>query len=209
MHRACLIDALGTTVRLPHPWERLPESSVAGIDPKRVRAAFEIEMSFYGEHAQEATDATSLADLRGRCAELLSGELGRDVDVPTMMSAIAFEAYEDARPALAGLRDIGLRIVCVSNWDYALGEVLERVGLDSCFDAVVTSAATGVRKPDPAIFATALELAGCTAAEAIHVGDGDADVDGAVAAGIDVLRIDRDGGGDITSLAEIVQHLRR
>jgi HAD superfamily hydrolase (TIGR01549 family) len=209
MHRACLIDALGTTVRLPPPWERLPAYAVAGIDPERVRSAFEIEMSFYGEHAQEAIDADSLAGLRARCAELLSAELGREIDAPTMMEAIAFEAYEDARPALAGMRELGLKIVCVSNWDYALSEVLERVGLARCFDAVVTSAAAGARKPEPAIFATALELAGCAPGEAIHVGDGDVDVDGATAAGIDVLRIDRDGGGDIASLAEIVQHLRR
>ena len=209
MHRACLIDALGTTVRLAPPWERLPPLAVAGMDPERVRAAFEAEMNFYGDHAQEATDADSLADLRERCAELLSTELDREIAVPTMMAAIVFEAYEDARPALTGLRELGLKIVCVSNWDYALGEVLERVGLASCFDAVITSAAAGARKPDPAIFAAALELAGCTAGEAIHIGDGDVDVEGATAAGIDVLRIDRDGGGDIASLAEIVQHLRR
>ncbi len=47
------------------------------------------------------------------------------------------------------------------------------------------------------------------AAEALHVGDSDDDVDGARAAGIDVLRIDRAGGGDIASLAEIEEHLRR
>lgn len=209
MHRACLIDALGTTVRLPPPWERVPASAVAGLDPASVRRAFEAEMGFYGEHAQEATGPNSLADLRARCAELLSTGLGREIDVPTMMESIAFEAYEDARPALGEVRDLGLTVVCVSNWDYALGEVLERVGLAGCFDGVVTSAGAGARKPDPAIFEAALALVGCTAADAVHVGDSDADVDGATAAGIEVLRIDRDGGGDITSLAEIVQHLRR
>ena len=209
MHRACLIDALGTTVRLPPPWERVAASVVAGIEPTRVRRAFEVEMRFYGEHAHEATDPYSLADLRARCAELLSDGLGREIDVQVMMESIAFEAYDDARPALGELRELGLRVVCVSNWDYALGEVLERVGLAGCFDGVVTSAGVGARKPSPEIFETALGLAGCTAAETIHVGDSDVDVEGATAAGIEVLRIDRDGGGDIASLAEIVQHLRR
>lgn len=209
MHRACLIDALGTTVHLPPPWERVPAAAVAGIDPARVRRSFEVEMAFYADHAHEAIDADSLARLRERCAELLSAELGRDVDVTTLMAAIAFEAFDDARPALDELRGLGLRTVCVSNWDCALGEVLERVGLASSFDGVVASATAGARKPDPRIFEVALRLAGCDAAEAIHVGDGDVDVEGATAAGIDVLRIDRDGGGDIASLAEIVQHLRR
>ncbi len=209
MHRACLIDALGTTVRLPPPWERVPPAAIAGLEPARVRRAFEAEMRFYGEHAQEATDAESLADLRARCAKLLSTKLGREIEVTTMMESIAFEAYEDARPALGEVQALGLSVVCVSNWDFALGDVLERVGLADCFDGVVTSAGAGARKPDPAIFEAALALADCTVAEAIHIGDSDADVDGAAAAGIEALRIDRDGGGDIASLAEIVQHLRR
>lgn len=196
-------------MRLPPPWERVPAAAIDGIEPARVRRAFEAEMRFYAEHADEATGDEALADLRERCAALLSSRLGRPIDVPTMMEAIAFEAYRDARPALAALRALGLRIVCVSNWDHALGEVLERIGLAPCFDAVLTSAAAGARKPDPAIFEAALALAGCGAGEAIHVGDGEADVEGARAAGIDVLRIDREGGGDIASLTEIVQHLRR
>jgi putative hydrolase of the HAD superfamily len=69
---------------------------------------------------------------------------------------------------------------------------------------VVTSAGSGVRKPDPAIFAAALELAGCGADEAVHVGDTVAeDIAGAEAAGIRALLLDRSGGGDIASLTEI------
>jgi putative hydrolase of the HAD superfamily len=98
-----------------------------------------------------------------------------------------------------------MRIVCVSNWDFELGAVLERIGLAPALDGVVTSAAVGARKPDPAIFAAALAVAGCEAAAAIHVGDSDEDVEGARAAGIDVLRIDRDGGADVSSLAEMVE----
>jgi len=208
--RACLIDALGTTVRLPAPWERVDQAVVSGIDPETVRAAFAEEMRFYAAHAQEATDASALAALRGRCAEIISTGLGREIGVEAMMAAIQFEAYEDATPALTELRRRGLRVVCVSNWDYALPEVLERIGLAEAFDGVVTSAATGSRKPDPAIFEAALEHADCRAAEALHVGDSDDDVAGAGASGIAVLRIDRDGHGegDIASLGEIVQHLR-
>lgn len=207
-HRACLLDALGTTLRLLPPWERIDPALVEGVSAQDVRAAFRAEMSYYGDHAHEASDAARLAELRERCARLLSAAIGRTISSDALMAAIAFEPYEDAAPALAELRGLGLRLVCVSNWDCALEQVLERVGLAGRFDGVVASALAGARKPDPAIFAAALELAGCTAAEALHVGDGAVDVEGARAAGIEVLRIDREGGGDIASLAEIAPRLR-
>jgi putative hydrolase of the HAD superfamily len=97
-----------------------------------------------------------------------------------------------------------MRLVCVSNWDVSLPDVLKECGLADALDGVVTSADSGFRKPDPAIFGVALELAGCGADEAVHVGDTVAeDVAGAGAAGIRALHLDRSGGGDISSLSEI------
>ena len=114
----------------------------------------------------------------------------------------------DAHPALAELRRLGLRLVCLSNWDCSLPDVLARCGLAGFLDGVVTSAVVGARKPDPAIFAAALEVAGCEPSQALHVGDTPAeDVEGARAAGIAALLIARDGGGDIESLAAIRHHL--
>jgi putative hydrolase of the HAD superfamily len=97
----------------------------------------------------------------------------------------------------------------VSNWDCSLSDVLARTGLGELLDGVVTSAEAGARKPDPGIFTVALGLAGCEAAQALHVGDTpDEDVAGARAAGVPVLFLDRGGGGDISSLAEIEGRLR-
>jgi putative hydrolase of the HAD superfamily len=124
------------------------------------------------------------------------------------MNAIRFHAFGDAAPALAELRAAGMRLVCVSNWDVSLPDVLARCGLAGALDDVVTSAAVGAPKPDPRIFQVALEVAGCTAGETVHVGDTpEEDVDGARAAGIRALLIDRSGGGDIESLAAIRHHL--
>jgi putative hydrolase of the HAD superfamily len=205
--RAVFLDALGTIVELEPPWMHLAHE--LGIEPDgRLVAAVRTEMDYYAAHAHEGTDAAALADLRARCAALLSRELGREVGVEQMMGSIRFRAYRDAPPALAALRERGLALICVSNWDISLPEVLERCGLGGAVDGVVTSAGTGVRKPDPAIFGPALELAGCTAAEALHVGDRpQEDLAGAEAAGIRALLIDRDGGGGIASLAEIEDHL--
>ena len=89
-------------------------------------------MSYYRDHSHEGRDPDSLAELRARCAAVLSGALGREVPVETMMSAIRFRAFPDAAPALAELRGLGLKLVCVSNWDASLPEVLERCGLGGC-----------------------------------------------------------------------------
>jgi putative hydrolase of the HAD superfamily len=206
--KAVFLDALGTLVELEPPWRRLA-CALPGADSDRVEGAMRKEMAYYREHAHEGTDPEALADLRRRCAELLSSELGEEVEVETMMSAIRFHPAADARPALARLSELGLTLVCVSNWDVSLADVLERAGLGGLLDGVISSAAAGARKPDPAIFRAALELAGCAPGEALHVGDTpEEDVAGAQAAGVPALLINRAGNGDIASLAEIEEHLR-
>ena len=201
--RCVLLDALGTLVRLEPPWDHLD-----GEPSEPLERAFRAEMSYNREHSDEGRDPDSLAALRRRCAAILSAELGREVAVEEMMAAIRFRAFGDAAPTLAELRALAVRLVCVSNWDYSLPDVLARVGLADELDGVVTSAAVGARKPDPRLFEAALEVAGCAADEALHVGDTPTeDVEGAKAAGIRALLIDRDGGGDIESLRAIRHHL--
>jgi putative hydrolase of the HAD superfamily len=205
MTRAVFLDALGTLVELEPPWISLREHVPAEVSDERLVAALRAEMDYYREHAHEGRDEASLAELRERCAAIVSGKLDLEISVDELVEVIRFTAYPDAAPALGALRDRGLRLIVVSNWDYALPRVLERCGIERMLDGVVTSAEAGARKPDPAIFTAALELAGCEAGEALHVGDtAEEDVAGATAAGIRPLLIDRDGGdGDISSLEEI------
>lgn len=209
MTRAVFLDALGTLVELEPPWLSLRERIPAGVDDERLEAALRAEMAYYRDHAHEGRDEASLADLRARCAAIVSERLGVEVTADELAEAIRFDAYPDAAPALRALREGGQRLVAVSNWDCSLPRVLDRVGLGEFLDGVVTSAAAGARKPDPAIFEAALELAGCGPDQALHVGDTrEEDVEGARAAGIRALLIDRnDGGGDISSLREISEHL--
>jgi HAD superfamily hydrolase (TIGR01509 family) len=206
--KAVFLDALGTLVELEPPWLGLREALGDGIPQERLVRAVRAEMAYYREHSHEGRDPPSLADLRERSAAVLSRELGREVDVATLVEAIRFDPFPDALPGLGVLRARGLRLVCVSNWDCSLERVLERCGLLEHLDGAVSSAQAGARKPDPAIFAPALALAGCRADEAVHVGDSpEEDLAAAEAAGIRALLIDREGGGDIASLEQIGERL--
>jgi 2-haloalkanoic acid dehalogenase type II len=209
MVRAVFLDALGTLVELEPPWLSLRDRVPAEVSDDRLEEALGAEMAYYREHAQEGRDEDSLAELRRRCAAIVTDRLGLEVTADELVAAIRFDAYPDAVPALRELRERVLRLVAVSNWDCSLPQVLARCGLGDLLDGVVTSAAAGARKPDPAIFEQALELAECEPDEALHVGDtAEEDVEGARAAGIRALLIDRDGnGGDISSLKEIREHL--
>ena len=200
--RAVLLDALGTLVELERPWPHLvAELGARGvaIDEADARRAMLAEMAYYREHHDDASDRAGLADLRRRCAEVVRAELGAPLAVEdveaAMLAAIRFRPYPEVPGVLAALRERGSALVVVSNWDVSLHDVLAQTGLRALVDAVVTSAELGVAKPDPAIFAHALELAGgVPPQDALHAGDDlAADVDGARAAGIVPVFVARDG----------------
>lgn len=107
--------------------------------------------------------------------------------------ATFFTAYPDAAPALAELKQLGLRIAMVSNWDYTLPRVVEMLGLAESFEFVLASLVEGVEKPDPRLFQVALNRFGLPPEEVLHVGDLEIDDrDGAISAGMGWTLIDRD-----------------
>jgi len=199
--RAALLDALGTLVELERPWPHLvAELRVRGVSVSEddARRAMLAEMAYYRQNHDDARDRAGLADLRRRCAGIVAAELGVALPVPdvedAMLAAIRFRPYPEVPGVLRALRERGVRLVVVSNWDVSLHDVLERTRLRALLDGVVTSAEFGAAKPDPAIFAQALELAGAGAGDAVHAGDDlEADVEGARAAGIEPVYVARDG----------------
>ena len=104
-----------------------------------------------------------------------------------------------AAEALRWCKARGLRVVLVSNtlWrgDADALEDWRQLGLADVIDGAVTSHTVGRRKPHPEMFRRALELAGCTPAEAFMVGDRlRADVWGAQQVGLRaVWRIPKSG----------------
>lgn len=164
------------------------------VSEEEAQEAIGAEIGYYLAHHMEAGTRAGLEALRDRCAAVLSDALGRRVDRATMLAALRFQPFDDVAPALEALRARGLTLVVVSNWDVSLPEWLAEAGLLELVDGTVSSASIGAAKPDPAVFAAALETAGVSAGEALHVGDSyESDVLGARAAGIDVVLIDRSG----------------
>jgi len=128
---------------------------------------------------------------------------------------------------LQQVRDLGLKMGLLSNArnDWAVREIMERLGLTRYFDAILTSAGLGVRKPRPEPFREILKMLGIAPAEAVMVGNSmEADVAGAVPLGIkticvkfgdsvDELKIDLDVTVDpdvtVSAVSDVVPAIRQ
>jgi putative hydrolase of the HAD superfamily len=93
--------------------------------------------------------------------------------------------------ALDTLRAQGYRLGVVSNADGRMPDLLDQVGLADRFEFVIDSHVVGVTKPDPRIFAMAVERLDLPAAACMYVGDLYAvDVVGARRAGLRAVLLD-------------------
>jgi FMN hydrolase / 5-amino-6-(5-phospho-D-ribitylamino)uracil phosphatase len=79
------------------------------------------------------------------------------------------DLYPDARPALASLRALGVRVVIAGNQTVKAAQLLR--GLDLPADLIATSGEWGVAKPAPGFFARVLDASGAGARETLYVGD--------------------------------------
>jgi HAD superfamily hydrolase (TIGR01549 family) len=138
-------------------------------------------------------------DLSAIRLETIRRGLARHGDDPALAER-AFEVFFEARHAVTFYPDVlpGLerlaarfRLVAVSNGN---AEV-HRLGLDRFFSGAVSARLHGVAKPDPSIFRAACEAAGARPQQVLHLGDDlEADVDGALAAGLQAGWICRPDG---------------
>ena len=104
----------------------------------------------------------------------------------------SYVPYPESEDVLRRLREMGIKVYVVSNWDVLLVEVLEDLGWMGYFDGVIASGEVGVEKPDPRIFEEALRVSGVGRESAIHVGnDPISDIKGAAEVGIDTVLVDR------------------
>jgi len=126
----------------------------------------------------------------------------------------AWGLYPEVLDALSALRERGVTLAVISNFDSRLVRILDGLGAGSWFADIFVSSRIGYAKPDRQIFDAALERHGLAPANAIHVGDSETnDLWGAQNAGLKALLIDRGRRPDdsaperIASLQEILTHL--
>jgi len=143
----------------------------------------------------------------GACVDRILGELGLSIAAEEIAGGVEHlmrGALPTARPMpgavelVRELRASGARLAVISNAIYQpfLEWSLASFGLDSDFDAVVSSARAGYYKSRPEIYRHTLATLGVPARRAVHIGDSlRFDVEGAGAAGMRTVWLDRSGDG--------------
>ena len=122
--------------------------------------------------------------------------------------ADAWQIFDDVKPTLQTLRERGLKLGALSNWDERLGPLLQELELAKYFDAILVSIELGSHKPDPGIFREASLRLDVPPAGILHVGNSSMeDFEGARAAGFQAVLLNRAGpleGGQLRSLAQLL-----
>jgi len=162
---------------------------------------------------------------RGLVAKSFAG-IGKFSDFDAYFNAL-FEFFADpahwvadpeALPTLRALRERGLTVGVISNFDHRLYRILGGLGLRPSFDSVTISSEAGFAKPSTRIFETALERHRLAPSEALHIGDSEhLDLAGASAAGLVAVLLNRKRSepiwiqgraGEISSLSEVINVMR-
>ncbi|XP_062816107.1 haloacid dehalogenase-like hydrolase domain-containing protein 3 [Anolis carolinensis] len=183
-------DVKDTLLRLRLPvgesYSAAARSRGLEVSPRAVEAAFrqahrERSRRFpnYGRARGMGCEAWWLGLVRDtfrRCG------LAREEDAG-LLAALAEQLYRDysraesweplpgAPETLRRLREMGLPMAAVSNFDRRLAELLRGCGLRGHFSWVLNAEEAGFAKPDPRIFLEALRLSGAEPGLAAHVGD--------------------------------------
>jgi putative hydrolase of the HAD superfamily len=121
----------------------------------------------------------------------------------------AWSLYPEVPETLERLRQRGLQLSVISNFDSRLVRILHGLGVGACFEEIFVSSRVGSAKPDPQIFHAALKHHRLDPGQGLHVGDSEInDRRGANNAGLRGVLVDRhrsadsDGTDSITSATD-------
>jgi len=220
-------DAGGTLFR-PYPsvgavYARVAAQHGVSVDADHVEKVF---------HAKwhERNGLTNLAGLSSEKIERewwhalvrdIFGNLGQFKDFEAFFQELydlfaqaeCWRLYDDTVPVLKHLKEKGVRLAIISNWDHRLFSIVKQLGLSEYFEQVTASSAIGSAKPGKRIFEAALEGMRISANSSLHVGDSlEDDYHGATRAGLKAVLLDRhrkayNGVVRIDSLQELPDHI--
>lgn len=221
--RAVLFDWDGTLVRANSLVVTAPEVAVAhyarqklhlAIKDEELGRALEAVMPAY--QPGRTTTAPHIDALIGSAFTWLGWTVGTDdVDSCSRLffreATSRLEVYDDARALLSSLKFRGYRVGVITNSifpGHLFQPLVNELGLSGYIDAFVSSADTGVAKPDPGIYLHTLKSAGCEAQETLFVGDRvETDIAGARAAGLRAVLIRRGERPRDASGYLVIEHL--
>ncbi|MBA2534601.1 MAG: HAD family hydrolase [Rubrobacter sp.] len=153
-----------------------------------------------------------LAGFKRRNARMTADEIGVEAPIEVLAEVaqrrISFNPYPESEAVLRRLREMGVKVFALSNWDIELEKVLDDLGWGGYFDGVIASAVVGVEKPDGKIFEEALRIGGIARERVVHVGnDPITDIEGGSEAGIDTVLVDRRGTVDAPGATYVLPDL--
>lgn len=206
---AILFDLDDTLVDARGSWRAGFAEAIAGLHARspalqRLGSPAAIYDGWFRRYGEEAHRAAGYGEWRpGFTSEaferLVAEHLGPDpalaADLVARYRVAAprhIAIYPDAEPLL-GLLGARYPLGLISNGPSELQRPkIEQFALERYFEVLVVSGEFGVRKPDPLIFATALEALGVAPGRAVFIGDNPADdIAGARAAGLAAIWVNR------------------
>ena len=112
----------------------------------------------------------------------------------------SWELYPETEVVLKKLKSEGRYIGVISNFDSRIHEVCKALNISPHLDSITISSQTGWAKPSSEIFSHALKLSGFDLSQAVYIGDEvEDDVQGALAAGLKPIFLDRSNRGESPS----------
>lgn len=198
--RTILFDAGGVLLDLDYAYlQRL--LSPFGVRPA-VRQLSEAEALARREVERRVRDGRRVGEVWRDYFHVVLGRVGLKADDHDAVIDTLWDAHQrvglwtvaipGAVATVRAVRRSGYRIGVVSNAEGRVARDLDSAGFEGLFETVVDSHVVGVEKPNPKIFAIALERLEADAATTLYIGDvPSVDVAGARAAGINPVLLDR------------------
>lgn len=193
---AVLIDLYDTLAYSQWPWLKAQLAEVIGVSPDAVGEAMTKTRGLRGIGTFPDVEGDTRNWLEALGLRPDDALVERVVEMEREAMRVGVRLYEDSLPAVHDLRSRGIRTALVSNCSHSTRPVVDRLGLEDAFDAVVLSFEVGAKKPDAAIYMETLTRLGVhhdDASSCLLVDDQAGFCDGAAAVGMQTRLILRAG----------------